>query len=51
MCDCYLLEGKLRIGMRWMRAKSTGCVREVLKVSDIDEREETIEYHDKMEVE
>lgn len=39
MSDHYLVQGKLRVGMKGERAKQAGCVRKVLKVSELDKRE------------
>ena len=49
MSDHYLVEGKLKVGMRWRRARQTGCVREVLKVSEWDKSEKVREYQEKLE--
>lgn len=35
--DC-ILEIKIGIGMKWIRAKQVGRARQVLKVSEIDKR-------------
>ena len=48
MSDHYLVEGKLRVGMRWARARRPRGDREVLKVSELGKREKVMEYQEKL---
>ena len=48
MSDHYLVEGKLRVGMKWVRREVRG-VREVLKVSRFGKGEKVGEYQGKLE--
>lgn len=42
--DHYLVKAKLRVDMKWIRAKQAGGVREIMKVNELDKREQVTEY-------
>ncbi|KAK7945076.1 hypothetical protein WMY93_000804 [Mugilogobius chulae] len=48
MSDHYLVEGRLRVGMPWVRSRRSGDVREVLRVSVLKNREKVCEYQGKI---
>ena len=43
MSDHFLVEEKLRIGMRWMKTRQEGY-NTGLKVSELDKEEKMVEY-------
>uniref|UniRef100_A0A8C8DHP6 ribonuclease H n=1 Tax=Oryzias sinensis TaxID=183150 RepID=A0A8C8DHP6_9TELE len=44
MSDHYLVEGRLRVGMPWVRSRKSGEARKVLRVSVLKNREKMCEY-------
>ncbi len=38
--DHFLVEGKLKVRMRWTRTRQAECIRQALKVSEFDKKRE-----------
>ena len=39
MFDNFLLDGKLRVGMRWVKTRRVGEAKKILKVSELNKKE------------
>ena len=48
MSNHFLVEGELRVGMKWVNTRRVGEAKRVLKVSELNKKEKIIEYQERI---